>query len=327
MQAWHALNPVLFSDVGSLILSDQETYVVSQHHKETISNLQRLYPLTPRPVIYFLAGTLPGEAFVHLKQLSLFGMISRLPSNILHQHARHIFSNITKSRGSWFQQIKNLCLKYSLPHPATLMSKPPPKDEFKVTVKKHVIDYWEQKLRYEAQLLPSLAFFKPQFMSLSKSHPLWTTAGASPTKVVMATVQARFLSGRYRTQSLCRHWSGTSGTCELSPDCDTPEDIPHILQHCKSLNQTREKLMVFTRSYCASHPVITGLVTCYCDVGCRLFTQFLLDCSVLPRVIAAVQVHGQVILTHLFNISRMWVYALHRDRLKILGRWRNFATR
>ena len=179
---------------------------------------------------------------------------------------------------------------------------------------------------HEAELLPTLVYFKPQFMSLKRSHPLWTTAGASPTKVVMATVQARFLSGRYRTQSLCRHWSGTSGMCKLSPDCNTPEDTVHILQHCKSLDQTREKLMVFTRSYCTSHPVITSLVDSYCNVRCRLFVQFLLDCSVLPRVIAAVQVHGQDILTHLFNITRMWVYSLHRDRLKILGRWRNFAT-
>ena len=318
-------NPVLFSDIGSLVLSDQEIFVVSQHHKQTISYLQRLYPLTPRPVIYFLAGTLPGEAFVHLRQLSLFGMISRLTSNILHQHAMNIFSNTSLSRRSWFQQIKNLCLKYSLPHPTLLMSTPTPKEQFKANVKKHVNDYWEQKLRHEAQLLPSLVSFKPQFMSLTRSHPLWTMAGSSPTKVVMATVQARFLSGRYRTQSLCRHWLGTTGTCQLSPDCDTPEDTAHILQHCKSLDQTRERLKIFTKSYCSSHPVITGLVDFYCDVGCRLFVQFLLDCSVLPHVIAAVQVHGHGILTYLFNITRMWVYALHRDRLKMLGRWRNFA--
>ena len=318
-------NPVLFNGIGSLVLTDQETYVISQHHKETILRLQRLYPLTPRPVIYFLAGRLPCEALVHLRQLSIFGMVSRLPSTILHQHALNIYGYVTKSRGSWFEQIKTLCVKYHLPHPTTLIRTQPSKAVFKATVKKHIVDYWEQQLRYEASLLPSLMFFKPNFMSLTRAHPLWTTAGSSPTKIVMATVQAKFLSGRYRTQALCSHWSGVTATCKLSLTCNTAEDIPHILKHCVALEQTRTRLTVFTRSYCTSRPVISCLVERYCEVNCSLYVQFLLDCSVLPDVIAAVQVHGQGILTDLFNITRMWVYCLHRDRLKCLGRWRNFA--
>ena len=62
--------------------------------------------------------------------------------------------------------------------------------------------------------------------------------------------------------------------------------------------------------------MIASLVDKYCKVSCRLFVQFLLDCSVLPDTVSAVQVHGQQILVDLFNITRMWVYVLHRDRLK-----------
>ena len=106
------------------------------------------------------------------------------------------FCFATPSSNSWFHQIRNLCLKYSLPHPATLLSTPPTKEAYKSLVKKHVVNYWELLLRSEAESLPSLEFFHPSYMSLSTPHPLWRTAGASPTKVVMATVQARFLSGR-----------------------------------------------------------------------------------------------------------------------------------
>ena len=84
-------------------------------------------------------------------------------------------------------------------------------------------------------------------------------------------------------------------------------------------------MATFTSSYINSHPVVATIVRQYCYPDCRLFCQFLLDCSALPEVIAAVQQHGNVILEHLFNITRIWVYALHRDRLKILGRWRKFA--
>ena len=142
----------------------------------------------------------------------------------------------------------------------------------------------------------------------------------------MATVQARFLSGRYRTEALCSHWSSNKeGLCKLSTDCQTPEDTSHILKFCPALAPTREKLMNFTTSYCNSNPVVASLVQQFCKTECRLFCQFLLDCSVLPEVIAAVQKQGEDNLLHLFAITRIWVYTLHRDRLKILGRWRNFA--
>ena len=62
-------------------------------------------------------------------------------------------------------------------------------------------------MRNEAALLPSLAHFKPEYMSLSSPHPLWLSAGTSPYEVIKATVQATMLYGRFRTEKLCRHWS------------------------------------------------------------------------------------------------------------------------
>ena len=60
-------NPVIYSGLASLVLNIQEVKVLVQHHKDTISNLQRLLPRTPNPVVFFLAGTLPGEAVLHLR--------------------------------------------------------------------------------------------------------------------------------------------------------------------------------------------------------------------------------------------------------------------
>ena len=321
-------NPVLYNGLGSLLLIDKEVKVLVQHIKNTISNLQRLLPRTPSPVIFFLAGTLPGDAVLHLRQLSLFGMITRLPHSILHGHAKNIFSMVTQSSKSWFHKIRDLCLQYRLPHPSVLLESPLPKEKYKLLVKKHVVDLWEQKLRHEAGNLSSLQYFKPTFMSLTSPHPIWTTAAASPTKVVMATQQARLLSGRYRTAALTSHWSDTSGACKLSPSCNTTEDTSHFLKHCSALQTTRENLFSFTDSYSDSHPLIASIIQKYCKRGteCRLFCQFILDCSVLPEVIIAVQTNGQVILHHLFNITRIWCYALHRERLKILNKWRNFTN-
>ena len=51
-----------------------------------------------------------------------------------------------------------------------------------------------------------------------------------------------------------------------------------------------------------------------------MFYKYLLDCSCLPPVVRLVQQHGQEVLHHLFALSRTWLFVLHRERLKILGR-------
>ena len=167
------------------------------------------------------------------------------------EHATNYFSSVTISPKSWFAQIRELCLLYLLPHPIELLSSPKTKCSYKLMVKKRVIDYWEKELRKEAQALPSLLSFKPSYMSLTSPHPIWLTAGSSPSKVAMATVQSLFLSGRYRTGKLCSHWAkNKTGACLLSADCyGILEDIPHILASCHGLIKTRDKLLLYTNEY------------------------------------------------------------------------------
>ena len=317
--------PVLLSGLAPLVLTKAEETMIELHHKETISNVQRLLPCTPRSVIFFLAGSLPGSALLHLRQLSNFGMITRLMDNILHTHATNIFTSATPSSSkSWFTNIRDLCLQYDLPHPLMLLRHPLSKESFKRLVKKKVIDYWERFLRAEAAGLDSLVFFKPNFMSLSKPHPLWSTAGSSPSKVAMATIQAQMISGRFRTEQLCSNWSkNKAGICLLSPACSmVTEDLPHILSLCPALQPTRDKLRCYTRKYCENYcQEVSELVLNMCNQSSPQFCQFLLDCSPLPAVVSAAQVHGEELLSHLFQITRTWTYTLHKERMKLLGRW------
>ena len=317
--------PVYLSGLPALVLSKPEQNLISQHSKETMSNLQRLLPCTPRSVVCFLGGNLPGEALLHIRQLSLFGMLSKLPDNILNKVAASLLRSPSLSAKSWLHQIRSICMKYLLPDPLNLLEDPLPKAGFKLLVKKHVLNYWEEALRSEAEdpRYSSLSFFKPRFMSLSSPHPLWTTAGSSPAKVSMATVQARMISGRYRSESLCRHWSkNKEGFCLLSPGCSTTvEDLPHILQSCSGLAPVREKLVNFTIKYSNSVPAYRELILTLSNPTNPMFCQFMLDCSCLPDVTQAVQLHGFAVLHHLFNITRTWVYSLHKHRMKLLGRW------
>ena len=291
--------------------------------------LLRLHPKTPRTVIYFLAGSIPGNALLHQRQLGLFGMIVRLRNdNVLHQHAKNIFTAATISKGSWFHQIRKWCLMYNLPHPSVILASLPDKISWKKLVKSKVLDYWETILRNEASQLRSLNFFKPEYMNISNVHPMFYFAGHSPINIAKASIQAVMLSGRYRCGSLTRYWDkNNDGICKASGECRVIEDLQHIITHCIALRDTRSKLLVFTRQYCVKLPLmLQKVIEEFCHPSNPEFCSFLLDCSSFQKVICLTQILGKDVLYHLFHISRTWLYALHRQRPKLLGIWRSRST-
>ena len=316
--------PVLLSGLGALVLLKSEIEMLDHHLKETHERMMRLHARTPQCVVAFLAGCLPGTAKLHQRMLSIFGMVSRLPRSILHQHARRVLVASKPSAKSWFTEIRNLCLLYSLPHPLSLLETPMTKDNYKKLVKQQITNFWEIKLRNEASSLSSLEFFHPNFMSLRSPHPIWTTAGSSSYQVAMSTVQGLMISGRYRTEQLCRHWSANKKGFCLAPSCiglELVEDLPHILIQCASLEPTRQQLLSFTVNYSQSCEILQPILRILYLRTHSSFCQFLIDCSVLPTVIAATQQYGPDVLHHLFRITRTWCFCLHKARLKILGRW------
>ena len=311
-------SPVLFSGLATLILTKPETDIIAQHVQQTTQNLLKLHQKTPDVVIFMISGTFPGEAMLNLKQLTLFGMITRLPDNILNQIAIQSFLNGEKK--SWFSQILLLCHQYGLPHPLTLLQKPFEKTKFKSLIKLKVSDYWQTQFRKRSSGLSSLRYFKPEFMSLLTPHPILKTVSHS-YDVNKMVIQLRMLSGRYRVGSLLRHFSPShSGLCEL---CGLEiEDLSHLLiPRCPSLQERRVLLLEYSRTVLSGSTVCsTILENILTAEDEELFVQFLLDCSVLPPVISAAQLDKEV-LPLLFKITRTWCYSLHRTRLKLLGRW------
>ena len=94
------------------------TVIVRRHFRTSWDFIRR-----PRSVVHFLAGRLPGSALVHMRQLSLLGMISCLRNSILHHHAVNAL-NTKPSSNSWFHLVRNVCLQNQLPHPLSILSSP-----------------------------------------------------------------------------------------------------------------------------------------------------------------------------------------------------------
>ena len=79
---------------------------------------------------------------------------------------------------------------------------------------------WLGTLRTKASYLSSLKYLRPEYLGLTKCHPIFTSCGSSPWEVEMATTQARMISGRYRVEALSGHWTpwNRDGLCTL-PEC------------------------------------------------------------------------------------------------------------
>ena len=138
--------PVLLSGIGSLTLLKSEIDILHSHHKNSLLYLQKLHKNTPESFILFMAGSTGLTASLHTRQLSLFGMITRLPENILFKVAQNKLSTEPDSFSSCFVQIRHLCKQYGLPSPLLLLSNPPSKASFKNLVRKKILDFWQTKL-------------------------------------------------------------------------------------------------------------------------------------------------------------------------------------
>ena len=296
-----------------------------RHHRVTLCRLQKLASTTPDCVVFFLGGSLPSSALIHMRQLGLLGMLARLGENsILQQLGRDVLLSV-KSR-SWFHGIRSICQQYDLPDPLLTLQTPPGKETWKRMCKAKILSWWEQRLRGEAALLSSLPYFRPSHMSLSSPHPMWSMA-ETPFEVGKACTVASMLSGRYVTDHRARHWSNInpSGYCQLCTITRrpaTPGTLEHMLLACPVLADTRKKAASHWKQKLSEYPSLLPIIKHHTlapgQAGVELTMQLLLDPSTCPMVITAVQASGIGVLSHLLHMTRTWCHSHHLKRRKLL---------
>ena len=315
--------PVLLSGVASLVLSNCELSVLHQQYKSCVRQLLRLPMTTPESFIMFCAGALPATAIVHLRTLSLLGMISRLGSEgILDRLGRHALLTAC-NKGSWFLAARRICQKYSLPDPLIVLQQPLPKARWKSLCKSKVVRWWEEQFRGEAAGLTSLLNFNPLFFSLTKTHRTLSLAG-SPHEVSKASTVMLMLSGKYITCYHARHWdlSNSSGACKLCPSTlESPAPLgtlQHQLLLCPALQPAYTSSARLWTEFLAARPLLQPIVAEYTLGSPDSSLQFLLNPSALPSVIRAAQQLGQVVYKDCHYLSRTWCHSTHVLRLKLL---------
>ena len=308
--------PVLFSGLACLCLSKKEVKMIEVAHLKIVQNLLKLNDKTPRSFTYFVGGSLPAEAILHQRQLSLFLMVCHLVGNPIKEHAINVLSNhkITKRPWSWFQQIRDLCLRYGLQHPLQYLACPPEKSAFKSLVKKCIITKWQNILRSEAAELNSLCFFTPSLYTLNFVHPAITAAGNNPYECRKTDVMLRMQSGRYRSEHLTRHWMNNRGFCSLYPcrDMEVIGDLEHLLLNCPATETKREILYNFLSQKSEACASIARNLTNF-DSNKKM--KFLLEPLSL-RDVAEMCGADSGILNHILYFCRTFVYTMHLAKLE-----------
>ena len=72
----------------------------------------KLRDKTPYPVVYFLAGSLPLEGMLHLRQLSLLLMVYHLAENVINMHSKQVLLMDSLSARSWIHAIHDTCEQF-----------------------------------------------------------------------------------------------------------------------------------------------------------------------------------------------------------------------
>ena len=251
--------------------------------------------------------------------LGLLGMVARLGSNnILNKHGIHVLLSGNPSSKSWFLKVRLLSLNYNLPDPLLVLQSPPSNAYWKSLCKSRVVDWFEKKLRGEAELLPSIPYFKAHYMSLFSPHPIWTHA-KSPYEVSKAVIACRMLSGRYRTDRLTRHWTpdNPQGICRLSGCSNQEGTLTHILLYCPALSESRLGMIKLWSNFMVSRQALLPIIHFYTILQPDLMIHLLLDPTSLPLVIS-IQKTDPETFQHCLYLARTWCFSTHIARTRLL---------
>ena len=165
------------------------------------------------------------------------------------------------------------------------------------------------------------------FMSLARTHPIWTSAGNFPYEEEKAKVQTRMLSCRYRTCWLRCHWSGDlNGFCQIPGCSETPGTLLHIATgQCPSLAQARLKAADSWCLFLAENPILVPLINNITLNDPKDFHAFLVDPTTNPGVISLAQEHKDIdVIGKFCYMTRTWLFILHKERLVLLDLWNKY---
>ena len=314
---WKVYNlPVLISGLHALPIRPTNVKSLSIFHNNVLRGILKLSKSSPIPALYFLLGDTPVEASLHINTLMIFHNIWCNPALTVHKMVKYILMMCKKNSSTWCNYVQQLCIKYNLPSPLSLLQTPAwPKKTWSCLVKTRVVNWYEIHLRQRSLNNSKMKYLNVQLLGLSGApHPALRNI-LSPWDVKKLRIHLKFLSGDFLTnERLSRDQPHRSSACTL---CGFPsESTEHVVVTCRATNDVRSRLLPELLNTVARVQPMCATLNNYMIPD--IMTQFILDCSSpnLPDTYR-VPTHNPNI-TEIFKVSRDWTFAISSERERLL---------
>ncbi|CAC5422224.1 unnamed protein product [Mytilus coruscus] len=124
--------PILTYGLDILLPTGRILDSIHQFHKKMIKQILSLAKNTADQAVYILSRSLPIEAELNLKTLSLFGNITRADKSTIEWRLAETQLQLkTNQSNSWFIDIKKICLKYDIMYCQDFVNNPLGKFQWK----------------------------------------------------------------------------------------------------------------------------------------------------------------------------------------------------
>ena len=241
--------PRFLHGLEAAVISQKDLDLIDNFYRGSIHQIQSLPTNAAKESIYLIVGTLPAEAHLHMRILSMVGRAARLDClHPLRQLALRQLSVRVDSPRSWFSYAATIGHIYSINIFKAILY-PWSKQAWKQYYKATISQWWLSELQKKAEGKTSLDWLLPRPHMMSP-HLLWQVCQGRPYLVEAASTRVRMLAGRYRLQTAAALYSKhkESSLCPLCEQED--EDIIHLLVLCPKLEAAREnKLRRLTEIY------------------------------------------------------------------------------
>ncbi len=231
--------PRLLYGLEATVLNKSQTEQLEGYYRSLLRQVQSLPENTATEAIYVLLGTIPIQARIHIRTLTLLGAIARLPiEHPIRQIAIRQLARPQSPRRSWFMHAAEIGEEYGVDIRQQVLC-PWPKPVWKAYIRTVVVDTWRQRLVQNAGRKSTLHRLRHPSKE-GRAHTVWTSCKGDPYLVNKATVRAKMLVGRYQVQATQAKFANQaiSAVCKL---CQAEEeDLPHMLTSCTALEHIRE---------------------------------------------------------------------------------------
>ena len=174
--------------------------------------------------------------------------------------------------------------------------------------------YWHELFTAETKKLKSLKYFMPELYSLTRPHYMWSMAASNPFECSKSSVLAKLVSGRYRSDMLCRHWSkNRNGFCRAPSCSSTPGTMEHILVTCPALSITRERLYQMWLDKSVMFPTLHSTIRQVLASTPNIIVQFVLEPLAFPSILADFTSQGEQFSHQLSFLTRSFAFYMHNQ--------------